>query len=275
MNKQGRLVGGRVVGGIEWTKTVLPDGTERQGYTWNVIGGCQQRCKWVMPNGELARCYAKDVALGVAQAAYPHGFEHHYFHPERLGEPLRVNQPARIFLDSMSDLMGHWVPEEQILQVLDVCRRAHWHTFQLLTKNAPRLLAYATAFPSNVWVGVSSPPDYMWGKPLSRTQQERMLRKTLEVLQVLARDHNLVTWASIEPLSWDVAPIIQEAPHALRWAVIGAASNGAQLFQPDPAHVQSLLDVLDVLDAQGVPVFFKGNLKWSPWREEFPKEVEA
>ena len=35
MNKQGKLVNGKVVGGIEWVKTVLPDGTERQGYTWN------------------------------------------------------------------------------------------------------------------------------------------------------------------------------------------------------------------------------------------------
>jgi len=74
-----------------------------------------------------------------------------------------------------------------------------------------------------------------------------------------------------------VAPIVAEYPQALKWAVIGAASNGRKKYQPDPAHVQ---DLLDVLDAQNVAVFFKGNLEWSPWREDYPsieptKKVEA
>src|SRR5687768_11051635 len=102
MNKQGQIVNGKVVGGIEWTKTILPDGTERQGYTWNPVAGCKHACRWTMPDGSVAVCYAETVAEKVAGSAYPHGFSHHYWHPKRLNEPLGLKEPAKIFMDSMS-----------------------------------------------------------------------------------------------------------------------------------------------------------------------------
>jgi protein gp37 len=222
-----------------------------------------------MPDGSIATCYAEDVAKKFRRA-YPQGFEHHYFRPRKLKDPLKVKEPSKIFMDSMSDLMGHWVPEDQIDQVLDVCRQAHWHTFQLLTKNAPRLLSFD--FPDNVWVGVSSPPDFMWGKQLDCNQQARMLDKTLKALaQVKAP----VRWMSVEPLSWDISQIVADnAP--LQWAVIGAATNGAKVYQPDPTHVTRLLKVFD---RQKVPVFFKGNIWGNPaikgWREYFPGFVPS
>lgn len=259
MNKQGK-------NGIEWTKTVLPDGTERQGYTWNPVGGCKHGCEWRMPDGTVAECYAKTVAERFrSDNFYKHGFERHYWHPERLSEPFMVKEPSRIFLDSMSDLMGKWVTEEQIVAVLTVCEKADWHTFQLLTKNAPRLLQFN--FPPNVWVGVSAPPSFMFGKELSFDQQKAMVSRQLDVL----RQINVpVRWMSIEPLSFDIAPLLAGIDNPLRWAVIGAASNGAKTYQPERAWVQNLLDVLD---EQGIPVFFKGNLQWKPWREHFPGDV--
>ena len=110
-------------------------------------------------------CYAETTAEGVAQGAYPEGFEHHYWRPDSLEDPVKRQQPARIFLDSMSDIMGHWVPKEQIEAVLDVCRRTPQHTYLLLTKNAPRLRQFD--FPSNVHIGVSTPPDSMNGKEMA------------------------------------------------------------------------------------------------------------
>lgn len=267
MNRQGKVVKvnglDKVVRGIEWTKSRLPDGNEYPGYTWNVIGGCLHECKWEMPDGEIARCYAKDVALGVASQAYSKGFEYHYWNPDKLEEPLGVKRPSRIFLDSMSDLMGHWVPDEQINQVFSICRRASWHSFQLLTKNPKRLLEFA--LPDNLWAGFSTPPDFMWGKRLSPEQKDRKLEVDLEIMKrVKAR----VRWASVEPLSWDVSGHFEDC--SLDWVVIGAASNGKQKYQPDREH---LLRLLDILDQQEIPVFFKGNLEWDPWREEFPEKV--
>jgi DNA repair photolyase len=136
---------GRVFGrGIQWTD-----------FTWNPIGGCNHACRWKMPDGTIAECYAETTAKKFKRH-YPHGFEHHYWRPEKLHDPIKLNKPARIFVDSMSDLMGAWVPEEQVRQVLDICGTASWHQFQLLTKNPGRLSKFE--FPDNVWVGASSPP---------------------------------------------------------------------------------------------------------------------
>lgn len=238
--------------GIEWCD-----------YTWNPVRGCQHGCRWVMPDGTVAECYAETIAERVAQKAYEHGFEHHYWNPHVLNEPLKLKIPARIFLDSMSDLMGHWVPAEEVEQVLDVCRQAHWHTFQLLTKNAPRLKEFK--FPPNVWVGVSAPPSIMFGRKLSFTQQKRMVQRQLDILDNIDVP---VRWMSIEPLSFNIAPLLEG--HNLQWAVIGAATSGRRAYQPEPEWVQN---VLDVLDAQDTQVFFKGNLEWHEWREKFPLDT--
>ncbi len=252
MNKQLKKKKGVPVSrGIEWTD-----------YTWNPVAGCLHGCRWRMPDDSSAICYAENTAEGTASAFYPKGFAHHYWNPDRLEEPLRVRKPSKIFLDSMSDLMGAWVPDEQIEAVLDVCRRATWHTFQLLTKNAPRLLKFS--FPKNVWVGASTPPDFMFNRILKRHHRERMLHRTLDVL---ADVEVPVNWVSVEPLSWDVSEVFK-AHLPVSWVVIGAASNGRTIYQPDISFVRGLLTVLD---KQGVKVFFKGNLKWSPWREEFPE----
>lgn len=243
--------------GIEWTD-----------YTWNPVGGCHHACRWTMPDGTTAICYAEAVAEKLRSSTfYPDGFQAHYWHADRLEEPLSLRRPARIFLDSMSDLMGHWVPDEQIRAVLDVCRRAEWHTFQLLTKNAPRLTRFD--FPANVWVGVSMLPSTMLGRDLSREQQSRYIAKALTALRNVSVP---VRWMSFEPLSFHIAPQLFEhftrTGKLVEWAVIGAATNGAQTYQPDRYWVSSLLETLD---RAKVPVFFKGNLDWTPWREEFPK----
>lgn len=265
MNKQFKIVNGRKVNSkIEWTD-----------YTWNPIGGCLHGCQWAMPDGATAVCYAKTVAERVAQQAYPDGFEHHYWRPDRLVEPLNMPKPARIFVDSMSDLMGHWVPDEQIEAVLDVCRRADHHTFQLLTKNPPRLTKFK--FPPNVWVGISAPPSQLMGKPLSLYQQQRWLIKGLSALSHVDVP---VRWMSIEPLSWNISMDLHDfgwvgSKPILQWAVIGAATNGKTVYQPEPHWVDETVGELDAMHA---PVFFKGNLAGNegadPWREDFP-QVEA
>ncbi len=238
-------------------------GIEYVDLTSNPTGGCEHECRWQMPDGSTAICYAESIAHGLARKAYPHGFKHHYWRPEELKAPLKLKEPSRIFLGSMADLFGHWVPEAQIHAVLDMCREADWHTFLVLTKNAPRLLKFH--FPANVHVGVSMPPTFMHGKRLTGQQQRIMMGRTLDVLAKL--DLVSVRWISFEPLSFEVAPMLHKHGTPLEWAVIGAASNGKTTYQPDPWHVHQLLNHLD---EAGVPIFFKGNLKWSPWRAEYP-----
>ncbi len=254
LNKQEKHKKGQLIGrGIQWTDA-----------TWNPIKGCFHGCEWEMQDGSIAECYAKTVAEKFT-AAYPEGFENYYFKPQILMDPKKVKGPLKIFAGSMTDLLGHWIEEDDIERVLEVMKEEERHTFQILTKNPTRLKKFF--YPDNVWLGASSPPDFMWSNKLSHHQKEQMLHKTLLELS----QFNLTRWMSIEPLSWDISYMMSQYP-PLDWAVIGAATNGPKVYQPDPEHVSALLEVFD---SQKVPVFFKGNL-WgnegigSEWREYFP-----
>lgn len=253
LNMQKKKNGGR---GIEWTDA-----------TWNPGSGCLHGCRWTMPDGTEAICYAESIAERIAKNTYNEGFAHHYWKPAHLESPKKVSTPLKIFVGSMWDIFGHWVPDEHIQSVLDVVRDCPQHSFQLLTKNVIR--AQQFDLPDNIWLGASMPPDTMWGKALSQNQKERMLDKTLRSLgETVAK----IKWISFEPLSWDVSSIVARYPGVLDWAVIGAASNGPKLYPPNEKHFVWLQQVLKY---QGVKVFFKGNLQSLTtaavnWREEFP-----
>src|SRR4051794_10055647 len=106
-----------------------------------------------------------------------------------------------------------------------------------------------------------------------------MLRKSMDVLKEVKRRTGNIVWMSAEPVSWDLAEVI-DAEHPLDWMIIGAASNGRQYFQPDAEHVRKLLLVMD---GTGTPVFYKGNIRGlfeandlgtdelNRWREDFPR----
>ena len=249
--------------GIEWTRIRLANGVVLPGYTWNPTGGCFHGCTWRMPDGSITECYAKTIAERFTRA-YQHGFEHHYWRPHSLRAPLKLKDPAGIFVGSMADLFGHWVPQEQIQQVLDVMTDAHWHIFQTLSKFPIRLPEF-NPFPANVWVGVSLPAGHL----MSETGGARALKAYLRHLNKVEAK---VRFMSIEPLWFDVAPVFEEwlAENdrlPFEWAIIGAASNGRRVFQPEPAWTSSLVDVLT---DQDLPVFFKGNMEWDSWYESFP-----
>jgi protein gp37 len=232
-----------------------------------------------MPDGTIAGCYAKEIAeSGLAAKAYPHGFEHHYWRPSALKALAAGTDPLLIFIDSMSDLFEATVPEEHVRLTLQAMSHASHHAYQSLTKAAPQLLKYLDAISPNLWVGISSPPDWFMGKRLSRGQQEAMLRKGLEVLHEVKRQTGNLVWLSAEPVSWDLTSVLGN-DHSLDWIVIGAASAGSRYFQPDAEHIRKLLTVMDATDT---PVFYKGNIKplfathdfgstaFNRWREDFP-----
>lgn len=119
---------------IEWTDA-----------TWNPVRGCVK----VSPG--CKHCYAETFAerwRGIAGHAYEQGFEPRLV-PEQLRWPLTKRKPLRIFVNSMSDLFGDFVPDDYIAQVFDVMRECSLgferdvHTFQVLTKRASRMRSVA------------------------------------------------------------------------------------------------------------------------------------
>jgi len=113
-------------------------------YTWNPATGCLHGCSY---------CFAERIAKRFSGSkAFPDGFKPR-FHPERLGEPLKIKKPSVIFVSDMGDLFGDWVPEKCITEVLGVVGECPQHTFLFLTKNPKRYKRFN--FPKNAWLGTS------------------------------------------------------------------------------------------------------------------------
>lgn len=249
--------------GIEWTRV-----NGRPGYTANPVRGCTHQCRWEMPDGHVAICYAEGIAEGIAKNAYPGGFANLTWHPEELKAIDRLKEPSGIFVDSMSDLFGAKVPDEWIAAVLLCAKVNPQHVFLSLTKNHGNIRR-GWNIPHNFWVGVSAPPTFMFGKRLSPEQQNAWFARALTNLEMCEA---AVKWVSLEPLSLDLQPHLECFSSTIQWAVIGAASDGKRTFQPDKQHFANALEALN-----NKPVFFKGNLSKSlanevagGWRAEFP-----
>jgi len=80
-----------------------------------------------------------------------------------LTQPLRWKKPRMIFACSMTDLFADFVPDEWIDRVFAVMAMGYHHTFQVLTKRAARMQAYAGGprTPGRIWDVIKSlAPDH-------------------------------------------------------------------------------------------------------------------
>jgi len=210
---------------IEWTDA-----------TWNPVRGCKK------VSAGCKHCYAETFAerwRGIPGHPYEQGFDLRLV-PEKLDEPLRWRRSRRVFVNSMSDLFQDEVPDDFIVSVFETMRRAHWHSFQLLTKRAERMRAIVSRLPvprrslPNVWLGVSV-ENRKHGLP--RVEQ---LRRTPAAVRFL----------SVEPLIEELGKLELEGLH---WVIVGGESGpGARPM--DPAWARSVRDQCRV---GRVPFFFK------------------
>ena len=211
------------ISNIEWTER-----------TWNPVVGCHkvsQGCK---------HCYAETMARRL-HAMGARGYEDPFTVvktlPQRLDEPLRVKQPALWFVNSMSDLFQEQVPAAFITQVFATMRRAHWHTFQILTKRPERMAAYfahRAAPPKHVWLGTSVE---------NRTQG-------VPRIALLRQVPAAVRFLSVEPLLEDLGTLDLRGIH---WVIVGGESGpGAR-----PMKLEWALNIKRQCEAARVPFFFK------------------
>jgi protein gp37 len=210
---------------IEWTD-----------FTWNPVTGCRHGCRY---------CYARGIARRFPDK-FPRGFKPHW-RPERLGQPEKRKKPAKIFVCSMADLFGDWMPRAEIQSVIDRAPRSPQHTFQFLTKNPKRLAEFR--WPENCWVGATV------------TDSASMEEASKAMFAVSAP----VRFVSAEPLLGGV-PFFSFwwIPD---WVIVGAQSGpGAP---PPPEGAAARLTVR--CDSYSIPVFHKDNLGPEFTRREWPR----
>lgn len=211
---------------IEWTEQ-----------TWNPTVGCTK----VSPG--CKNCYAEGMARrlkAMGLKGYENGFRLGLM-PERVAEPLERRKPTVYFVNSMSDLFHEKVPFEYIARVFDVMERAHWHTFQVLTKRAERMAAFCAdrRVPPNVWLGVSV-ENKKHGVPR---------------IGVLRGIDATIRFLSVEPLLEDVGQLDLTGIH---WVIVGGESGA----RARPMRAEWADNVRrQCLDAE-VAFFFK---QWGAW----------
>ncbi len=189
-------------------------------------------------NGFLTHnCYAERLANRLAamgQDRYRNGFKV-TLQGDLVDLPLKWKQPKVIFVNSMSDLFHENVPDEYIMRVFETMEKAHWHTFQVLTKRAERVvtLAHSLRWPKNIWMGVSvENQDYTW--------------RVSELRKVPAA----VRFLSIEPL---LGPLKKLPLSGIDWVIVGGESGpGAR-----PMKTEWLKEIRQRCREMGVPFFFK------------------
>ena len=127
---------------IEWTT-----------HTWNPTTGCNQ----VSPGCD--NCYALAIAEPKrGTPAFPQGFDI-TLRPHKLREPARWKEPARVFVNSMSDLFHRAIPRDYLAQVWETMIEVDRHVYQILTKRphrAARMIQdMELPIPEHIWIGTS------------------------------------------------------------------------------------------------------------------------
>lgn len=245
--------------------------------TWNPVTGCLHKCEYCyarriaerfgtlykgpqpedegltfLPD-EPERFYELDEPVRDNSGRvepYPANF-YPTLHRYKLGEPQGIKTQRNIFVCSMADLFGGWVPDEWIEQVFEACGKAPQHRYMFLTKNPQRYIDLEKA-------GRLPKRDNMWyGSTITDGDTPYFFFDKVN------------TFVSIEPILGHFAP-----HHKLMadWAIMGAMTGpGSKGKRPSQQEIDN---ILRSVGAAGVPVFMKDSLVpivgEESMRREFP-----
>jgi len=237
----------------------MPSKIEWTDRTWNPVRGCSR-----VSNG-CSNCYAERIAHRFQGQWIKDGPGTKFVqiangHPQwtgkveliesKLQEPLHWRKPQRVFVNSMSDLLHEALPFTEIARVVRIMREANWHTYQILTKRAARLLQFWNwwnwqitdpPLPRNTWWGVSIENQ--------ATADER--------IPLLRRTPAAVRFVSYKPA---LGPVDFTELRGVDWLIVGGESGPAAR----PAHPDWFRSARDQCQAARVPFFFK------QWGEHVP-----
>lgn len=278
--------------------------------TWNPVTGCLHGCEY---------CYARRIAERFGGASethnnecchecqwetegtgeiheldepiydYDHGRKAPYpfdfdptFHRYKLDEPKSWKKPRTIFVCSMADMFGDWVPDAWIQEVFEACKAAPQHRYLFLSKNPGRYchLDRAGIMPKgdNFWFGAtfdhSNFPGHdgqheIPGRPTTFSLRGKMVHDAGDFYYPHYPEKN--RFISFEPLLYDIGAHIGST--GAQWHIIGAETGnrkGKVVTQREWVD-----HIVEYSDRNHIPVFMKESLRelmGDDFRQEFPWE---
>lgn len=248
--------------------------------TWNPVTGCLHGCEYCYarriaerfstadkchsfigghPVGKIHELEEPAIITGLERkTSYPFGFDP-TFHRYRLCELQHQKNPQNIFVCSMADLFGEWVPERWIKEVFSVCDETPRHRYLFLTKNPKRYVKMK----ENGFL--SDKKNFWYGTTVTNQGQEYFYANKLN------------TFLSIEPL---LEPFVLDRDSSYdeqpKWIIIGAMTGpGSKQHQPKQKWINEIVEAAEDLK---IPVFMKDSLIPIVGKEnmirDFPWEVK-
>jgi protein gp37 len=255
--------------------------------SWNPVTGCQRDCEY---------CYARSLAnryggfdhdedknpvgnqfvIGVQELDKPkhimrknglHKAPYPWFflptlHRYRLDQPSKWSEPRTIFVCSMADLFGKWVPDEWIEAVINACIAAPQHRYLFLTKNPARYMHLIAngIIPENQ-------PNFWFGSTATIPEMEFFWCDEVN------------TFVSIEPILAPFEDLTDEGvdpASKTNWIIVGAETgNRKNKVVPQKSWID---EIVSAAKKAGTPVFMKESLReimGDDFRQEFPWEVRG
>lgn len=243
--------------------------------TWNPVTGCYHECEY---------CYARSIAQRFsgggdkwphdkiitldekmyandeeAAMAYPYGFVPTLYR-YRLNE-YQNKKSRNVFVCSMADLFGNWIPDAWLDEIFHACDMAPQHNYLFLTKNVERYCEYGVpryfeTGSGSLWYGTSI------------TKKDDIGR--FDYLPAFCN-----TFVSIEPILEDLE--LAKSNIIFRqvdWFIIGA-ETGKRKDKVIPQR-KWIEDIVNECRKHNKPVFIKSSLAniWGePLIQEFPKKL--
>lgn len=243
--------------------------------TWNPVTGCYHGCEY---------CYARSIAnrfgsfetidgtnikvlntgstLNCAEVGnragnpYPVKFTP-TLHRYRLNE-YEHKKGRNIFVCSMADLFGSWVPDSWIQEVFAACQKAQQHNYIFLTKSPGRYIELEKdrrlPWADNFWFGstVTKREDrYTW-----------------------FTEKKFHWFLSVEPIMENLGSMDEDAPKP-EWIIVGAETgNRKERVIPEKSWIECLLEECR---KYSIPMFMKSSLAeiWEePLIQEFPEGLK-
>lgn len=247
--------------------------------TFNPVTGCLHGCEYCYAR-KIANRFSYDFQIEMAKlyspgnihcideryeymngkvVNYPFGFEP-TFHKYRLDEPTKLKKPATIFVCSMADLFGDWVPDEWIKAVFEACEKAPQHRYLFLTKNYKKASHFK--YFDNWWIG----------KTITNNENSRLCEGDPWSIDGIHRANQFL---SIEPLQGDIEDL-KYYLYSFKWIIVGSETgNRKSKIIPKREWIESIVEQCKFYN---IPVFMKNSLKdiWSePLIQEFPWNKEV